>query len=321
MGRRSGRTLIGGVSAPGRDDLERRDMLLGGPSALLSLTEMAWQPPYVPRDITHCHNYLEIGMCVEGRGRLMLDGAQAEEPFGPGTITVIPAGVYHCQINEGERVTRWRYISADALRLMEESPAAIRALVEPFLGALGARAACFAPGGRAADAWEIIAAMYAGEREGEDALPEQEARLLLLLCALARTNEGGCQRRESAARTLEPVQSALAYIAAHYEGEVRVAQLARACAMSESHFRRTFAQTMGVSPLEYLNRYRIQRARELLAAGRKPIQNVAMECGFVSMATFNRNFTRFVGLSPSDWRQNRVNMTNEMESDLNKTNN
>ena len=74
--------------------------------------------------------------------------------------------------------------------------------------------------------------------------------------------------------------------------------------MSESHFRRMFTTLVGVAPLEYINRYRIHRSLNLLRSTSEPIQNIAARTGFPSITTFNRNFQRCVGQSPSAWRKN-----------------
>ena len=78
--------------------------------------------------------------------------------------------------------------------------------------------------------------------------------------------------------------------------------MARSCSMSESYFRKVFAQLTGVAPLEYVNRYRIHRAVNLLHLTRESVQNIAGRCGFSSIAAFNRNFKRYAGSSPSQWR-------------------
>lgn len=74
--------------------------------------------------------------------------------------------------------------------------------------------------------------------------------------------------------------------------------------MSESHFRRMFTAMVGVSPLEYINRYRIHRSLNLLHSTSESIQNIAARTGFPSITTFNRNFQRCVGQNPSVWRKN-----------------
>ena len=106
---------------------------------------------------------------------------------------------------------------------------------------------------------------------------------------------------QSAPPALEP---ALLYVSRHYAEEILVEQMARSCMMSESHFRRMFTAMVGVSPLEYINRYRIHRSLNLLHSTSESIQNIAARTGFPSITTFNRNFQRCVGQNPSVWRKN-----------------
>ena len=81
-------------------------------------------------------------------------------------------------------------------------------------------------------------------------------------------------------------------------------QMAAACAMSESYFRKVFQSVMGVPPLEYVNRYRINRSVQLLSMTNETILTIAGMTGFSSIATYNRNFKRYVGQSPAQWRKN-----------------
>ena len=102
-------------------------------------------------------------------------------------------------------------------------------------------------------------------------------------------------------RSIEP---ALQYVSENYTQEVRMADMAASCAMSESYFRKVFSRIMGMPPLEYVNRYRINRSINLLRFTDETVQSIAGRTGFPSIATYNRNFHRYVGLSPAQWRKN-----------------
>ena len=72
---------------------------------------------------------------------------------------------------------------------------------------------------------------------------------------------------------------------------------------------------MGISPLEYVYRYRVHRAMLLLHVTDDPVQDVAMNCGFPSVSTFARNFIRYVGQNPSVWRRQHVIRKQKTEDD------
>ena len=108
-----------------------------------------------------------------------------------------------------------------------------------------------------------------------------------------------------ARRAVEP---ALRYVSENYMLDMRISDMAAACAMSESYFRKLFGRVMGMSPVEYLNRYRVNRSIYYLYATDETVLSVAGLSGFASIASFNRNFTKYVGVSPSKWRRNAASL-------------
>jgi len=99
------------------------------------------------------------------------------------------------------------------------------------------------------------------------------------------------------------VRKGMAYLHEHYaEGMTREA-LARYVGVSEDYLTRCFRQELGITPMAYLNRYRVSRAKELLAASHKSMTEVAMAVGFSDSNYFGRVFRREVGISPSDYRR------------------
>ena len=88
-------------------------------------------------------------------------------------------------------------------------------------------------------------------------------------------------------------------------GRVRLADLARECELSVSHFARAFKVSFGVSCHRWLLRQRVERARELLVRSEASLVEIAARCGFGDQASFTRTFTRFVGVAPGRWRRER----------------
>lgn len=60
-----------------------------------------------------------------------------------------------------------------------------------------------------------------------------------------------------------------------------------------------------MNPSDYVKRYRIHRALNLLKMTNDSILAVAMRAGFSSIATFNRNFLHYMGQSPKQWRNSQ----------------
>ena len=94
------------------------------------------------------------------------------------------------------------------------------------------------------------------------------------------------------------VRQAMAHIHEHYAEPLSREELARRLGVSERHLNRCFHQELGLPPMTYLNRYRVQRARELLEQGDQSITEVAMAVGFSDSNYFGRVFRQEVGVSP-----------------------
>jgi AraC family transcriptional regulator len=88
----------------------------------------------------------------------------------------------------------------------------------------------------------------------------------------------------------------------HLDGSVRLADLARECDLSVSHFARSFKASFGVTSHGWLTDLRIERAKELLAQT-LPLIEVASRSGFGDQAAFTRTFHRIVGATPGRWRR------------------
>jgi signal transduction histidine kinase/DNA-binding LacI/PurR family transcriptional regulator/AraC-like DNA-binding protein/response regulator of citrate/malate metabolism len=99
------------------------------------------------------------------------------------------------------------------------------------------------------------------------------------------------------------VRQAMAYIHEHYGEPVSRADLASHVAITERYLTRCFRQEMGITPMIYLNRYRVKRAKILLKQGKLSITEVAMAVGFSDSSYFNRVFRQEVGVAPGAYQR------------------
>ncbi|AZO79279.1 MULTISPECIES: AraC family transcriptional regulator [unclassified Bosea (in: a-proteobacteria)] len=93
------------------------------------------------------------------------------------------------------------------------------------------------------------------------------------------------------------------YISEHAAGTIRLQDLAELVGMSQSHFSHAFKASTGLPPHQWQLKARIERGQRLLAAGDRPLTEIAADAGFSDQAHFTRVFRRMVGETPAAWRR------------------
>ncbi len=115
-------------------------------------------------------------------------------------------------------------------------------------------------------------------------------------------------------KLIEPIRGGLAPWQSHraterlrenLDGNIRLADLARECGLSPSHFAHSFRKTFGQPPHRWLIEQRIRFAQNLLLRSSLPIIDIAHRSGFSDQTAFYRAFKRVTDSSPAQWRAGR----------------
>jgi len=140
--------------------------------------------------------------------------------------------------------------------------------------------------------------------------PAHEVRasglLTLVLAELFASRAGSkmpLSLSESAKPLSESVRKGIDYMIRFYDKPITVKHIADVCRQSLFYFSRRFRQEMRVSPIEYLNRYRIEQAKKLLAASNQGVEQIARSVGFRNHNYFSRTFVRLIGVTPLAYRK------------------
>lgn len=107
----------------------------------------------------------------------------------------------------------------------------------------------------------------------------------------------------SAPQSLANLKETLNYLKTNYRRPISIHDAAMICGYSESHFMRWFKQMTGTSFLQYLNRYRLEKAFDLLKTSDKTILEISSEVGFDNLSNFNRLFKKQFGAAPRSIRK------------------
>ena len=99
------------------------------------------------------------------------------------------------------------------------------------------------------------------------------------------------------------MNEAVGWLKAHAAERVRLNRLVSYMGYSRSRFFELFRRHTGLTPADWLVRYRIKAARKRLETTNDPVAQVAADCGFSSAQYFNDVFRRQTGATPSAWRR------------------
>ena len=100
--------------------------------------------------------------------------------------------------------------------------------------------------------------------------------------------------------TFSQVARVLKYIQSDYAGKMDVEQLAGKARMSASAFHRAFKEVTSESPMQYLKKVRLNRARDLMVQENLKAYIAADQVGYESSSQFSREFKRYFGQSPAE---------------------
>jgi AraC-like DNA-binding protein len=88
-----------------------------------------------------------------------------------------------------------------------------------------------------------------------------------------------------------------------YAEQLDISALARSASVSTAYFSRSFKAAFGETPHQYLMSRRMERAKALLRSRDLSVTDVCLAVGFTSLGSFSTQFRRFVGDSPSAYRE------------------
>jgi len=110
-----------------------------------------------------------------------------------------------------------------------------------------------------------------------------------------------------APKTLTPkeshVKEAKEFIAYNFQFPITVQNIADSVNLTTNYLSNIFQETLGMSPKQYLTKYRMERACVMLADGRLKIKDVAFRVGYKNQLHFSGEFKKIKGLSPKFYQE------------------
>ncbi len=279
------------------------DLPAAFPCELLGASQQADKPI----SYLHAHDCLELGYCHEGAGVFMV--GRKLLPYKTGDVSVINHKEAHLARSAEGTTSVWSWILVDPPRMVGPTAPEVE-LLDP--------------------------SMLCGESFKNIIEPSDDARLAPLVHLIVQELERGGAghrlavrglvmsvmarlRRLSAPITTPPAETsdttsndALSRVAPAvkamiegYHKKLGMPDLASRCGMSVACFRRIFHEAAGTSPCEYLSRIRTRMAATLLESTMRQVGEIALDVGYPTISSLNRNFLDAYGMSPRAWRKKK----------------
>lgn len=98
------------------------------------------------------------------------------------------------------------------------------------------------------------------------------------------------------------IVKALRHIRENIGKKISISDLSERCFLSDDHFTRLFKHEMNDTPIDYINRKKIEHAQLLLVINDTPVKDIACSLAFENIPYFNRLFKQLVGKTPTQYR-------------------
>lgn len=101
----------------------------------------------------------------------------------------------------------------------------------------------------------------------------------------------------------ERIKDVLNYINQNYNKDLSLDELSKQVDMSKFYLCRLFKDSLKMSPIEYINKIRVEKSVELLINTDMSISEIALECGFNNISYFIKVFKKYMNITPLKFRK------------------
>lgn len=258
--------------------------------------------PFVP---LHWHNEFELNYMVSGRSEF----TYGEDKFiaKAGDIIVVPPNRLHAlyPYENDTQVYNTLVFQEELLGIGKEERCGI-SCIEPLINGNHRIMMPVAKGhGAYEEIRECVEQIFICVRDNTPVADlHMKSELLRFLWLLEKA---GCIRtvKNQDEKQTEGIREVLEFINLSFRENITVERLAQMAHLSKSYFMYRFKKTVGVSAIEYMIQLRIRLACEMLRNSASSSLEIAFACGFRNLSNFNRQFKKYVGCTPKQYRETR----------------
>jgi len=256
-------------------------------------------------DRMHWHEYLEIALCLEGRGRFLF--GRRTQPIEPGDVFLVDNSQPHVALPDSGGSLRLllvlfrpELVAGPGCRAFDSG------YLAPFRSADGQsleRIPNATPlAAELSPALQQLAAVAANEDPANRHVLDANLRLVLGIL-VRRCRPGTAVAATTDAVQREQIRPVLSYVEAHCQERVTLDEVARVVHLSPSRVRHLFRDVSGVGFKEYATRVRLAEAKRLLLSSDLSVAEVAHSVGYTNVHQFYTVFQRYFEQLPAEYRR------------------
>ncbi len=142
-----------------------------------------------------------------------------------------------------------------------------------------------------------------GQEIGSECMVQLLIMQLFVMISRALKMEWENSIKAKTTKIKELIDISVKYIENNYERDTTLNDVAKYVFLSQSYFARMFKKEKGISPINYLLKVRIERAKELLLSSEMKASEIAAAVGFSNQQRFNEIFKKYTQLTPIQYRK------------------
>ncbi len=248
-------------------------------------------------DLAPLHFHKEFEFCIVTEGSLVIQINESNFTLNEGEGVFINPEALHSIRPAGNAKSSFVAMLFDSGFICSENDAVWTKYISPLING-----GIYVPEELSHEECAIVldaSRLYNGKGWGYEIELKQFAAKLLTMrmkTAVVRTETAPNRKRDIMKSTIE-------YIHKNYSTTITLSDLSSNVYVSPEYLCRIFSEMSDVSPVEYLNRYRIMQSAGLLLSSDAPVSQISSDCGFNSSSYFNKMFMRFIGCTPTEYRK------------------
>ena len=227
------------------------------------------------------HDEIEIELCTEGEGEVLLDGKRY--CFERGDLVLINSNVLHHTGSSSKVVYSCLIPQADLCRAVGFDPTQV--MLEPIV--------------RDPEINKLIDSLT----ESKNVSSLERCKILLeILLRIQKNHSRPIASNEVTDTKFNNVRSAIAMIHSGYYEHLTLDSISKGIYVDKYALCREFKKATGQTVTEYINSYRVQMAANLISQGSR-VTEAARACGFENMSFFTKTFKKYMGCLPSSFKR------------------